>query len=56
MNLKIKRRKLKYYFLSLLFLLIVLCYPALIKNFSATKINPHYMYVHYINVGQGDSI
>lgn len=56
MNLRIKRRKLKYYCLSLLFLLLILCYPLFIKNSSVQKINPHLMYVHYINVDQGDSI
>lgn len=56
MILRIKRRKFKYYCLSLFFLLFILFCPLLIKNYSTQKINPHLMYVHYINVDQGDSM
>lgn len=56
MILKIKRRKLKYLLFLILFISIVLCFLWSIRKFSAPKINCNLMYVHYINVDQGDSI
>lgn len=53
---KIKKRTKKYY----IFLLLLFCFFMLFsfysKKLSNQRTNPNLMYVHYINVGQGDSI
>ena len=56
MILNIKKRHFKYLFLSVLFLLVFSSSSWYIRKISSKKINPELMYVHYINVDQGDSI
>ncbi len=56
MILNIKKRHFKYLFISLLFLLLFSSSSLYIRKISSKKLNPNLMYVHYINVDQGDSI
>lgn len=53
---KIKKRKFKYIIFALLFLLLFMFFSFFIRKINTPKIDPELMYVHYINVDQGDSI
>lgn len=53
---KIKKRKFKYIVFTLIFLLLFIFFSFFIRKINTPKINPTLMYVHYINVDQGDSI
>lgn len=53
---KIKKRKFNYLIFALIFLLLFMLFSILIRKINSPKINPNLMYVHYINVDQGDSI
>lgn len=56
MFIKIKKRNLKKLIISILIISVALCTSSFVKKFSRYKINPNLMYVHYINVDQGDAI
>ena len=53
---KIKKRKFKYIVFTILFLLFSIFFSLLIKKINTPNIDSKLMYVHYINVDQGDSI
>lgn len=56
MFIKIKKRHFKHLIIFTLLLLLCFFYSLLTKKFNSYKVNPNLMYVHYINVDQGDAI
>ncbi|MGN0145239.1 MAG: ComEC/Rec2 family competence protein [Clostridium sp.] len=53
---KIKKRSKKYLVFLFMFICIFKLSSYYINMISKEKINPNYMYIHYINVDQGDAI
>ena len=56
MFIKIKKRHFKHLIIFTLLLLLCFFSSLLTKKFNSFKVNPNLMYVHYINVDQGDAI
>ncbi|ETI91137.1 ComEC/Rec2 family competence protein [Clostridium butyricum] len=56
MFIKIKKRHFKHLIIFTLLLLLCFFSSLLTKKFNSYKVNPNLMYVHYINVDQGDAI
>lgn len=56
MFIKIKKRHFKHLIIFTLLLLLCFFSSLLTKKFNSYKVNPNLMYVHYINVNQGDAI
>ncbi|WP_321833550.1 ComEC/Rec2 family competence protein [Clostridium butyricum] len=56
MFIKIKKRHFKHLIIFTLLLLLCFFSSILTKKFNSYKVNPNLMYVHYINVDQGDAI
>lgn len=56
MFIKIKKRHFKHSIIFTLLLLLCFFSSLLTKKFNSFKVNPNLMYVHYINVDQGDAI
>ena len=56
MFIKIKKRHFKHLIIFTLLLLLCFFSSLLTKKLNSYKVNPNLMYVHYINVDQGDAI
>lgn len=56
MFIKINKRHFKHLIIFTLLLLLCFFSSLLTKKFNSYKVNPNLMYVHYINVDQGDAI
>lgn len=56
MFIKIKKRHFKHLIIFTLLLLLCFFSSLITKKFNSYKVNPNLMYVHYINVDQGDAI
>lgn len=56
MFIKIKKRHFKHLIIFTLLLLLCFFSSLLTNKFNSYKVNPNLMYVHYINVDQGDAI
>lgn len=56
MFIKIKKKHFKHLIIFTLLLLLCFFSSLLTKKFNSYKVNPNLMYVHYINVNQGDAI
>lgn len=56
MFIKIKKRHFKHLIIFALLLLLCFFSSLLTKKLNSYKVNPNLMYVHYINVDQGDAI
>lgn len=56
MFIKIKKRHFKHLIIFTLLLLLCFFSSLLTKKFNSYKVNPNLMYVHYINVDQGNAI
>lgn len=56
MFIKIKKRHFKHLIIFTLLLLLCFFSSLLTKKFNSYKVNPNLMYLHYINVDQGDAI